>query len=360
MFKKSSLTEILESLDFEDWLDSEGITHKLTRGTNGIQANIRECPSCGNSKWKVYFGLETGRGNCFVCGEKFDKWKFISKHLGTSSSETYQHILGHVDSASWRPAKSRVQHSQVAGSPTLPTMYCFPINGRNIKYLQERGIGLDAACKFELGYCHSGGFDFVAPDGKPAFQDYSRRVIIPIRDLEGKIVSFQGRDITGLSDKKYLFPPGFSATGSVVYNANKIKGAKRIVMGEGVFDCIAIDMACAGDETLNQFGACASFGKKLSFQQIEVLASMARDHGLEEVIIMWDAEPEAIEEAIRAGIELGRRGIQVKLAILPDDKDPNEVPPEVVREAIFKSKPVTRALAPLLLLQAKRMKKVTA
>ena len=360
MSQKSSLKELLDGLDFEDWLDSEGVTHKLTRGTNGIQANIKECPSCGNSKWKVYFGLETGRGNCFVCDEKFDKWKFISKHLNLSPSETYAHIRSHVDSKSWVPKKKRAETGHEQKALKLPSMYNLPINGRNIKYLEERGVSLDIATHFELGYCHTGKFYFVGPDGAQAYQDYSRRVIIPVRDIDGDLVSFQGRDITGEQEKKYLFPSGFSATGSVVYNANKVKGAKRIVIGEGVFDCFAIHMACASDEMLKSVGACASFGKKLSFQQIEVLTKLHREHGMEEVVLMWDAEEEAIQEAVRAGLELSRRGIQVRLALLPPGKDPNEVEPEVVRQAIWKAKVITRTSAPLMLLQARSISKVTS
>jgi DNA primase len=95
---------------------------------------------------------------------------------------------------------------------------------------------------------------------------YNRRVLIPIYDLDGKLVSFQGRDITGTAEKKYLFPPGYArATGEHLYNGHNVIGRPSdVVVGEGAFDVIAIKVAFDADPTLRDVVPVGTFGKHLS------------------------------------------------------------------------------------------------
>lgn len=350
----SEIADLLEELDMESWLDYEGIRYKLTRGTRGLQANIRECPACGNSKWKVYFGVETGFGNCFVCGETFNKWRFISKHLNTSNTDTYTYLRDFMTKQGWKP---KVEVKAPVDLPTLnlPPSFPLPIKGKNLAYLQGRGIGLDIAQFFHLHYCHSGQFEYLNAEGEKESQDYSKRVIIPVFDMDGNLVSFQGRDITGAAERKYLFPPGFAATGSVIYNAHNAKKSARIVMGEGAFDAWAIKIAMDQDPALREGTACASFGKKLSFDQLQKLAWLKENANLKEVVFMWDSEREAVRAAVIAGLECTRRGIVAKLALLPPGKDPNEVPAEVVRKAIWEAKTITPLSAIAMNLEARKL-----
>lgn len=353
MARDSQLADMMDELDFESWLDVEGVQYKLTRGTSGTQANIRACPCCGNTKWKTYVNIETGLGNCFVCEEKFTKWKFIARHLNVSNADVFQHIKRFMESQGFRPNPTA---HYVAPKPSLiiPDSLPIPINGRNLRYLQDRGVSIELAEQFGLRYCHEGKFVFVDPSGRPAEQKYDRRIIIPILDMDGKLVSFQGRDITGTQEPKYLFPPGFASTGSVIYNGHAIKGRKRLVMGEGVFDCIAIEAAIRQDQSMNGIGAVASFGKKLSFDQIEKLRELQKS-GLEEIIFMWDAEKAALSAAVDAAVECKSKGLSCSIALLPPGLDPNEVEPEVVREAIWKATQITSQSAIRLKLAARRL-----
>jgi len=63
----SDIKELLTELDFEQWLDTEGIIYR--RGgvsARGREINIKECPVCGSSGWKVYFNLTNNVGKCFA------------------------------------------------------------------------------------------------------------------------------------------------------------------------------------------------------------------------------------------------------------------------------------------------------
>lgn len=333
----SDVRDLLESLDMESWADYEGIRFKLTRGTRGTQLNIRECPCCGNTKWKTYLNAETGLGNCFVCEEKFTKWKFISAHLNLSGKDTFNHIENYSKTQGWKP--SAVAEEKKESKLSLPESVPLPLDGRNLRYLIDRNITSDLAKQFSLRYSAAGRFNFIDPYGKQSFQDYSKRVIIPVFDLDNKLVTFQGRDVTGLADKKYLFPPGFASTGSVIYNGNVVKSKrpKRIVVSEGVFDAIAIKAAIQFDPVLFTIVSVASFGKKLGDDQIEILKYFKRECGLEEIIFMWDSEVEATKAAIEAAMKCRSVGIECRLAVLPSGCDPNEVEPAEVCKAIWKA-----------------------
>jgi DNA primase len=355
----NKLGDLLDELDFESWLDHEGIQYKLTRGKSGLQANIRECPCCGNSKWKVYFGLETGFGNCFVCEERFNKWQFIASHLNVSNANVFRYLESFMQTQGWKP-KVQTEHKPAHKPATLqlPESLPIPINGRNLKYLQDRNVTVELAAAFGLRYSHAGRFDFTAADGRPAFQDYSRRIIIPVLDLDGSLVSFQGRDITGTAEKKYLFPPEFASTGSIIYNGHTAmqKKPKRLVLGEGVFDCIATQAAIELDPVLRSSTlAAATFGKKLGAEQLDKLKRLQVQAGLEAVVFMWDGERAALQSAVDAAVECRGHGIRSLVAKLPKDRDPNEVEPEVVTDAIWNATEVTPQTAIKLKLDALRL-----
>lgn len=355
----TQLGELLDELDMEIWLGHEGIRHKLTRGTRGLQANIRECPCCGNTKWKVYFGLETGLGNCFVCDEKFTKWKFIKAHLNVASADAARYLENYMRTQGWAPRQTASAPVQMKAELKIPTSLPIPINGRNLKYLENRGIDTELAKYFHLRYCHHGVFRYTDAYGRPAEQDYSGRVIVPVFDLDGKLVSFQGRDIAGTSTKKYLFPPGFASTGSVIYNGHNAWKAPRIVMGEGAFDAFATKLALDEDKVLREFTAVASFGKKLSDgdenSQMGKLKALQEKGALKEVVFIWDSEKEALEAAVDAALLVRRHGLGARIALLPKGRDPNEVPAQVVRDAVWKSVAVDAQIGIKLKLAARAL-----
>ena len=339
MSRNEDLQEALDSIDMESWLDREGLEYRITRGSRGTQINLKECPICGTAKWKVYLNAESGLGNCFSgdCEARFNKWKFIRSHLdGVTTRDVVEHIKEVAKEQGWRPRKVGTAVVQPSASLDFPESYELPHEGRNLKYLDNRGITAEVARYFRLRFSHNGHFDYLSPDGRRVRQDYSRRVVIPIYDLEDRLVSFQGRDITGTARQKYLFPPGFASTGAHLYNGHNAKGAHRIVLGEGAFDVMAIKIALDADSSLRDVVAVGTFGKHLSVggeqSQMGKLLVL-KELGLREVTFMWDGEKKATQDAVKAALELRKFGLLTRIAFLPKDKDPNEVSSEVVRQA---------------------------
>ena len=347
-----ALHEVLEVIDPEYYLDREGIDYRLTHGSSGQQLNVRECPVCGNSEWKVYLNADTGLGNCFAGshppGENFNKFSFAKAHLDAESNHAVvEHLRQIAQEIGWRPRKTKsVAVEMDPADLEMPLSFELPINGKNLAYLADRGIDLEVAQYFNLRYCHHAWFKYEL-NGEEKFQYYGKRVLIPIFDMDGKLVSFQGRDITGTADKKYLFPPGYSSTGKYLFNGHNAHRSKRIIVGEGAFDVMAIKIALDIDVSMRDITAVGTFGKHLSHgndggDQLSKFLELKHE-GLNEVTFMWDGEKSALIAAMESALMLHAHGIHARVAVLPEDKDPNEVPPHVVRDAYWKAMPATKA-----------------
>lgn len=343
------LEEAIAQIDMEGWLDAEGIDYKMGRGHSGVQINLKECPLCGHDKWKTYLNAETGLGKCFVCEQGLNKWKIINGFTpNMTGRDTVDHIKSYARAQGWVAKRKTAVAVNIESDLIIPESIALPHNGRNLAYLDNRNIVGDYSAYFGLRFSLRGGFKYINHHGKPAIQSYANRVIIPVFDMQGDLVSFQGRDTTGTADLKYLFPPGYASTGAHLYNGQNAIGAKRIVIGEGAFDVIATKIAIDGDMGLRDIVPVGTFGKSLSFgdedSQMAKLMYL-REKGLQEVIFLWDGEPKTILAAVEAALRVRGLGLQARVAILPLDMDPNEVPVEVVQQSIWKSTVITAQTA---------------
>ncbi|HIV77351.1 MAG TPA: hypothetical protein H9899_07485 [Candidatus Sphingomonas excrementigallinarum] len=339
----------------EDFLEYEGIEYRQTSGSRGRQFNIRECPKCGGSSWKVYLGVDSGYGNCFhgSCDTKYNLWTFAAAHLGTEDGKAIGAKFDEIaKGGGWRP-KPRAPKPIVPvinGALKLPMSFVIP--DANVPYLADRDVSVSIARQFELRMCQDGAFFYKDEDGNDRRKVFSGRIIIPIRDLDGQLVTFQGRDITGQSETKYLFPPRLPSTARYLYNGHRAKaeGWSHAVMGEGAFDVIATQAAIDGDRNWRGIGAIGSFGKNLTLDvdpdmptQLQALMEL-KAAGLQIITILWDGEKSALASAVKAAEKLTGYGFTVRIGFLPRGKDPAEVAPEIVRKAIERALPYSRSL----------------
>ncbi len=336
------LDELIDTVEVEDFLAFEGVDYKVTRGRSGVQLNLRECPRCHGRDWKVYLNADTGLGNCFhgsCAGEPgFNKFSFTYHLCDKNYGETINVLKRYASSVGWRPKTKSRPVDEVTTDVVMPASIALPIKGKTLKYLSDRGFTPETAEYFHWRFSQSGHYAYTLA-GEAKRQDYSNRVVIPIYDIEGKLVTFQGRSIEADPFRKYIFPPGLPGAGRYIYNANNAVGKKQAVMGEGAFDVAAIKQAFDEDPSLRNVAQLGSFGKSLSMaesggdnDQLSDLKKL-KASGLEEITMMWDGEPSTIIAAVKAGLELKRYGFKIRIACLPLNKDPNEVPASVVRGA---------------------------
>ncbi|MBP2498425.1 DNA primase [Methylobacterium sp. PvP062] len=355
----SDFQELSEELDLEQWFDREGLAYKgPTRGSSGMQINVKDCPQdhCRDGRYRVYLNAESGIGNCFVCETRFNKLSFVNAFLhGDKDAKKWGETLKHVKAAcveqGWRPKRTITAAVEVPDEIKLPDSFALPTaDGQNLKYLESRGIGVELAAYFRLRYCDSGWWNWTKDDGSRGGQKWEQRLLIPVYDLDGKLVTFQGRDIIGDQDAKYLFPPALPGTGRFLYNGHNAVRARRIAMGEGAFDVFSLKAAIDGESELRDIVPVGSFGKHLSTGDLEGRDQLGqllvlKGYGLQEVIICWDGTPDALAAAVKAAESIRKIGLKARIALLPLDQDPNEAKPEVVRKALWQAQEYSPRLA---------------
>ncbi len=345
-----NLNELIEDFDFEAWLDTEAIEYAIKPGRSGEQLNLKSCPRCGGSDWKVFINRDNGVGNCFhgSCADDpwFNKVSFIASYTKSGKGQAIGLIKDFCSEQGWRP---RVESSRVE-APTvselkLPESTELPVGTRNMKYLSNRGMTLEQTKKHGLRYCQNGFHSFYQGDEKKQ-QWFSGRIIIPILDLSGQLVTFQGRDVTGKADRKYLMATALPASGRFLYNGHNAVGSESITLCEGAFSVYGAERAL--EQAGIKSAVVGTFGKSLSTNldaesQVTQLIALKRS-GLKQATFMWDGEHGTYLSAYKTALEISSMlGIECRVAQLPWGTDPDSASVEEVITAYTSAEVVTRS-----------------
>lgn len=329
----SRFATALDNLDVEQLVSYLGYDYRVSNGQSGVQLNLKQCPSCGRTDYKVYMNAETGLGNCFGCSIGLNRYKLIKL---TNKLSTHGDVVRFVDlvsdTVSYRP-KVDPKAYKLNEDWKLPINRKIELDEDLPEYLKERNVNAKLCKRFDLRYCRFGFYKYNDFNNNCRFVDFSNRIIIPVHDIDGNLVTFQGRDISGIAEKKYLFPNMLPGTGRYIYNAHYAleNRFKKIVLNEGCFDVFATTNALESDIKYKDFTACGTFGKHLSIATTNVLTTdqlsdlfKLSESGVDEFILMWDGESKAIEAQMEAAICLNNYGLNTTVAVLKDDLDPAE------------------------------------
>jgi len=159
--------------------------------------------------------------------------------------------------------------------------------------------------------------------GEGFYDRFRHRVMVPIRDRQGRVIGFGGRSLDG-GEPKYLNSPETEVfeKGRHLFGldraADPIRRADRAVVVEGYFDVIALHAA----GITNAVGA---LGTALSSQQITQLCRCCDSRRL---ILNFDTDAagvRAAERAIGSVEQLALQGqLELRVLRLPAGKDPDE------------------------------------
>jgi len=272
------------------------------------------CLHCEDSKYHLYVNPSKGVFHCFKCG-----WSGGLKKLLYEVKQVYKTDINCEESNNIEEyhIENEVKNKIIACK--LPSGY-FKLateKGRNkekaLQYLFDRGIDLETIEKYEIGYCNMGNF--------------GGRIIFPIY-YHDKLMSYIGRDILGRLPK-VLNPPIWEADppSRYLYNFDNAVFFPRLVITEGVFDCLTL-------QTIDAYTcAVASFGKKLTSAQIDLILA----EKFEEIIFAWDGD--AVKEAIKYS-HIFYPIFNVKIANFPVGEDPNSLGKKKATEFINNAEPV--------------------
>jgi DNA primase len=215
-----------------------------------------------------------------------------------------------------------------------------------LAYLRnDRGLSEATLEAFELGYApdqwdgllkHLQQVEGLSPElleaaglvvprkgGNGFYDRFRHRVMVPIRDRQGRVIGFGGRSLDG-GEPKYLNSPETEVfeKGKHLFGldraANPIRKDDRAVVVEGYFDVIALHAAGITN-------AVASLGTALSSQQI---TQLCRCSDGKRIVLNFDADGAGVRAANRAIGEVEQLALQGQLELrvlhLPSGKDPDE------------------------------------
>ncbi len=259
---------------------------------------------------------------------------------------------------------------------TMAAMYYSAVLRRSedsamiLSYLKERGLSQSDVERWKIGYAHpsmplSSYLKKKGIDPAPFVQsgvllesgsDRMRgRIVIPIPDGRGELVSLAGRLWRG-DGPKYMNGPDtpifkkkrlmFGMHVARPYVRDLPPEERRFVVVEGYFDVII----------LQKYGfmeTVAPMGTALSDEHARMLGSLAG-----RVYLVFDADEAGIKATIKSGFKLFETGADAYVVVLPDGTDPDEFVlsegadafEEVLRDAAsfadFMAGYLTRGIAP--------------
>lgn len=277
-----------------------------------------KCPCCSDHSNHGGFNPADGNYACWRCPGSHPV-DVVRRLLGVPRDEAERIYAEYSGATGIRAGLNRKGPRDSA--PVLPTKIHLPggpLRPHHKRYLASRGFDPD---KLENLY----GLTGTGPVEEWQGSDFRLRVIIPIHDHRGRLVSFQGRDITGKQELRYKACPVAKAIMNykdTLYGAHLAWGMSRVVVVEGVFDQWRM-----GD------GFVCSFGTSMTDSQLAVLAQWP------EIIFLFDPEPEAQSRALGYAKALASLGRQVELVEADfgldangDPRDAGDLSPEEAQE----------------------------
>jgi DNA primase len=147
---------------------------------------------------------------------------------------------------------------------------------------------------------------------------YRGRVLLPLRDDQGHVVGFAGRDVTG-HGPKYLNPPATAVYDKslILYRPLPAAPGGQVVVVEGTIDALAIAAAAIAAGQAGRFCPVTQSGRELSDAQLGWLARCGRP-----VVLGFDGDSAGMDSASRYVAEAARAGLPVHVTILPGGHDP--------------------------------------
>ncbi|NDJ16253.1 DNA primase [Myxacorys almedinensis] len=177
--------------------------------------------------------------------------------------------------------------------------------------------------KYPVALVEQAGLVVPRKTGDGYYDRFRDRLIIPIHDLQGRVIGFGGRTLSN-EQPKYLNSPETELfdKGKTLFGLDKARAAiakrDQAVVVEGYFDVIAL-------HTAGITNAVASLGTALSMAQVRQLLRYSES---KRVVFNFDADRAGVQAAERAIGEVAALAYQgeVRLHVLniPDGKDPDD------------------------------------
>jgi DNA primase (bacterial type) len=260
------------------------------------------CPFCGGGSRGYDLGVKIDDARC-AC------WRCRGKHISEvvraltkCGPEELRSILSQYGGGRSRPIKLEREEES-------------PIKAVHRKKQCKLPAGTSEMMERHFNYLDARGYDpelleeVYGLKGTGRLGDYAHRIILPIT-FEGRVVSFQGRDITGRAELRYK---ACAMVDETVHHKHVLYGwdlakKKSCVIVEGAADAWRLGP-----------GSLATFGTGFTAQQAALLAGR-----FSRVFLAFDPEPQAQKVAEELAWVLSNAGVETVVVEL-DGTDPGDM-----------------------------------
>ena len=332
-----------------------------TRKSNAGKGDMwAPCPFHQEKSASFHVVDREGYYYCFGCHAKGDAINFVQETENVSFIEAVEILAreaGMTMPARDPRAREKADLSQQLVEINEAALRFFRLSlqqgiGADARaYLDKRGMRPETRERFEIGYAPNGnalmqhlkgqGMDPVLmqragllgkpDDGRDMYDFFRDRIMFPIRDARGRLISFGGRSMDPNARAKYLNGPATTLfdKSAALYNIGPARAAagqgQTLIVAEGYMDVIALSEA-GFEATVAPLGTAVTEGQ---------LAMMWRLSA--EPVMALDGDPAGLRAAYKVidlSLPLLKSGDALRFALLPDKTDPDELIKSKGREAM--------------------------
>jgi len=269
--------EVIEKVDVLDLISKLGIEGEIQG-----KEFVGHCPFPEHDDKTPSFSISIlgdrrGMWQCFGCDSKGNTIHLVQRVLGIEKEQAEKQIaqwFNFPDSLNFPSTqeitrlldRGQIRSEEEEEMVRIPLPRIVSDKTRIIDYLVKKRNYIEAKAWdiinfFNMSWADSGY--------------YHDRIIIPVYDSIGSLITFEARDLTRQADKKALYPKG-SPISKLLFNNHNIN-EKYVWVTEGIWD--AIRLWSFGEPAISCFGA------HLSNYQAQILISKYSD-----VFLLYDGD----------------------------------------------------------------------
>lgn len=355
----SPVEEIKERLNIVDVIQEYTQLKKAGSNHKGLCPFHNErTPSFTVSEQKQFF-------HCFGCAKGGDVFTFIQDVEGVEFAEALR-ILAAKAHVELKEVNQQEQNERTRLLDCLSTAAAFfhtalyeSKEGEIARrYLEERGIQKETAQLFQLGYSpdswdmtmstlkkkgftdkeiEKAGLSILSNKTQGHYDRFRKRLMFPIYNTHGNVIGFTARTLdANQKEAKYINTPQ-----TAIYNKSEtlygIHLAKKYIQKMNAAMIVEGNMDVVSAHQAKFRNVVASSGTALTEEQVRMLKRYS-----ENVILAFDADSAGIAAAFRGMRVAIQQGMNIKVAQLPEGKDPDDIlreNPQEFRDMAVVAKP---------------------
>ncbi len=308
-----------------------------------------KCPFHNEKTPSFNISPERGMYHCYGCGVGGDIFTFIEAIEGVDFKGALK-ILADKAGVQLTPVSPEKQSERDRLYATLEATTKFYVeelkkNPEALAYLKKRGVTDQTVASWRIGFApgppvsswratkehlQAQGFSLKelmgagiikgADQGKEPYDVFRNRIMFPLFDQGGRVVAFSGRTLeVGADIPKYVNSPETELfkKSEILYGYDRAKhGIRHLdfsLIVEGQFDVVMSHQAGYNNTV-------AVSGTALTASHVQLLERLSH-----KVVLALDADKAGISAAKRSADIMLRRGLDVKVAMMPFGKDPADI-----------------------------------